>query len=228
MIKNLPYDERPREKLINQGVNSLSTSELLAIILRTGTSNCSAIQLGQRILESCVNSLYELENMTLEELCKIDGIGSSKACQIISSIELGKRIQRSNFKSRKSINSPDSIFQFFRYEIGYSRVEKFVAVFLNIKNEIIHWEVVSVGTLNASIVHPREVYNRAIKWSSAGIIVLHNHPSGNAAPSKEDLSITARLVEAGKIIGIPLIDHIIIGNEKYYSFKENNQLMDCI
>lgn len=224
MIKKLPLEERPREKLIHYGQETLSNAELLAIILRTGTSNYSAIDLAHKIIEKCPSDFSDINHLSLKELCEIEGIGPSKACQILSSIEIGRRIQRANFKSKLKISSPEAIFSFFKSEIGHERVEKFIIVLLNTKNEIIKWEIISVGSLNASIVHPREVFNKAIKNSAAAIIAIHNHPSGHVAPSKEDLNVTMRLKEAGSIVGINLIDHIIIGKAQYYSFKENGQL----
>lgn len=224
MIKKLPLEERPREKMVQYGEQSLSNAELLAIILRTGTSNHSAIDLAHKIIERCPNDFSDINHLSLDDLCEIEGIGPSKACQILSSIEIGRRIQRANFKSRSKITSPDAIFTFFRNEIGHEKVEKFIIVLLNTKNEILKWEIISVGSLNASIVHPREVFNKAIRNSAAAIIAIHNHPSGHVAPSKEDMNITMRLKEAGSIVGINLIDHIIIGREQYYSFKEHGQL----
>lgn len=224
MIKNLPYEEQPREKLVAHGVSFLSNSELLAILLRTGTRNKSAVDLGRLIVKKFGNNINELSQVTIEELCTIDGIGESKATQIISAIELGKRVKQSTALRGLKITSPSDVVQFFSMELSDSNVEKFVIVLLNTKNEVINWEIISVGSLNASIVHPREVFNRAIKRSAASIIAIHNHPSGAIEPSREDLGITKRLSESGQLIGIPLIDHIIIGKECYYSFKEQNQL----
>ncbi|MBF4694864.1 RadC family protein [Fusibacter ferrireducens] len=224
MIKKLPLEERPREKMMMYGEQALSNAELLAIILRTGTAKKSAIDVAHDLIEKCPADFSDLNQFSLEELCEIEGIGPSKACQILSSLELGRRIQRSSFKSKTKVTSPDAIFTFFKSEIGHEKVEKFIVVLLNTKNEMIKWEIISVGSLNASIVHPREVFNKAIKKNAAAIIAVHNHPSGHVTPSREDLNITMRLKEAGRIVGINLIDHIIIGHEKYYSFKENDQL----
>lgn len=224
MIKALPIAEQPREKLMNQGVSQLSVSELLAILLRTGTKNSSALSLGNKIVSKCGDDLTELHQMTLEELCTIDGIGESKACQILAAVELGKRMKQSTIMRKAKLSSPNDVVSFFSAELIESKVEKFIAVLLNTKNEVINWDVISIGSLNASIVHPREVFNRAIKRSAASLIVVHNHPSGHIDPSREDINITKRLFEAGQLIGIPLIDHIIIGRDKYYSFKEENQL----
>lgn len=224
MIKALPIAEQPREKLMNQGVSYLSVSELLAILLRTGTKNSSALSLGNKIVSKCGDDLTELHQMTLEELCSIEGIGESKACQILAAVELGKRMKQSTVMRKAKLSSPNDVVTFFSAELNESKVEKFIAVLLNTKNEVINWDVISIGSLNASIVHPREVFNRAIKRSAASLIVVHNHPSGHIDPSREDINITKRLFEAGQLIGIPLIDHIIIGRDKYYSFKEENQL----
>lgn len=221
LINNLPLIERPRERLEKFGAESLSNSELLAIILRTGSKEKSAIDLGSDVLSINESGIRYLANCTMEELKSIKGIGLSKSCQILASIELGKRISMSQISSKYKITSPSDIADIFVENMKCLDKEHFKVVFLNTKNEVITHETISIGSLNASIVHPREVFNRAIKKSSASIILLHNHPSGNPNPSKEDINITNRLVEAGKIIGIEILDHIVVGDNKYYSFKEN-------
>jgi len=224
MIKNLPSEEQPREKLVIHGAAFLSNSELLAILLRAGTRNKSAVDLGRTIVNKFGNNINELSQVTIEELCSIDGIGESKASQIISAIELGKRIRQTTSLRGLKITSPSDVVNFFNLELADSKVEKFAIVLLNTKNVVINWEIISIGSLNASIVHPREVFNRAIKRSAASIIAIHNHPSGAIEPSREDKAITKRLNESGQLVGIPLVDHIIIGKNQYYSFKEQNQL----
>lgn len=224
MIKNLPFAEQPREKMMSYGASHLSVSELLAILIKTGTRHKSAIELGNTIVSNCGEDITELSNITIEELCVIEGIGESKACQILAAVELGKRVKQTHAIRKSKLSSPSEVVRFFSAELSETRVEKFIAVLLNTKNEIINWEIISIGSLNASIVHPREVFIRAIKRSAASILVVHNHPSGHVDPSREDINITKRLSEAGQLIGIPLIDHIIIGKDKYYSFKEENQL----
>jgi DNA repair protein RadC len=224
MIKNIPFSEQPRERLITKGVAHLSNSELLAILIRTGSIKRNAIDIGKEIISSCNDDLSILGELTMEELCKFEGVGESKACQLLASIELGKRLRQVKPLRNIRMSSPSEVVGFFYAELADSKVEKFITVFLNTKNEVINWEVISIGSLNASIVHPREVFNRAIKRNAASLIAVHNHPSGHIDPSKEDVNITKRLFEAGQLIGIPLIDHIIIGKEKYYSFKEENQL----
>jgi len=224
MLKNIPYSEQPREKLINKGVSFLSTSELIAILLRTGTKRNSALDIATSIVNQYDFDLSDLHHLTIEELCQIDGIGESKACQLLAAIELGKRVKQPSVIRKTKITSPSDIVNYFSAELSALNVEKFIVVLLNTKNEIINWEIISIGSLNASIVHPREVFNRAIKRSASSILVIHNHPSGHVDPSREDISITERLSEVGKIVGIPLVDHIIIGKGRHYSFKEENLL----
>lgn len=221
LIYDLPLIERPRERLERYGVESLSNSELLAIILRTGSKDKSAIDLASEIISINEEGIRYLAKCTLEELLIVKGVGLSKACQILASVELGRRISMSQISSRYKITSPSDIADIFTQNMKCLDKEHFKVVFLNTKNEVIAYETISIGSLNASIVHPREVFNRAIRKSSASIILLHNHPSGNPKPSNEDISITNRLIEAGKIIGIEILDHIVIGDNRYYSFKEN-------
>ncbi|MDK2918024.1 MAG: repair protein RadC [Candidatus Petromonas sp.] len=221
-IKEMPKMERPREKLIRYGPHSLSNAELLAIIIRTGSREHSALELANIILSRDEKGIRFLANCTIEELSEIKGIGSSKACQIVAAIELGNRLSKSLLSKGESIRSPKDVMDIFIRDMRFLEKEYFKVVFLNTKNEIISYETISIGSLNASIVHPREVFNRAIRKSSASIILVHNHPSGNPKPSKEDINITKRLIEAGKILGIEVLDHVIIGDGNYYSLKENS------
>lgn len=221
-IKEMPENERPREKLIRYGCHTLSNSELLAILIRTGSKEHSALELANILLSYDDNGIRFLANCTVEELSVIKGIGHSKACQIIAAVELGNRLSRSRLELKRTIKSPEDVTNIFVNDMRFLEKEHFKVIFLNTKNEIIAYETISIGSLNSSIVHPREVFNRAIKKSSASLILLHNHPSGNPEPSKEDIHITKRLVEAGKIIGIEVLDHIIIGDGEYFSLKENS------
>ncbi|MBF8984319.1 DNA repair protein RadC [Lutibacter sp. B2] len=221
-IKEMSKSERPREKLMDLGVRTLSNAELLAILIRTGIKQMSAIDLASNILSQSGTGLLYLENCTVQELSNFKGIGPSKACQIIAAIELGKRLSRSSNRARMNINSPRDISNVFMEEMRYYQKEHFKIALLNTKNEIIGNEVISIGTLNSSLVHPREVFKFAIKKSASSIILLHNHPSGNPNPSTEDIKITKRLIEAGKIIGIEILDHIIIGDGIYVSLKEKS------
>ncbi len=219
-IKDLAESERPREKLLKFGVQSLSNVELLAILIRTGTKNNSAIDLSQKLLSFSSQGIRFLADCTVEELRQIKGIGISKACQIIAAIELGKRLAMSSLNNTPCIKSPLDVANIFMEEMRYYKKEYFKIILLNTKNQIIAVEDISIGILNSSLVHPREVFVRAIKKSSSSIILLHNHPSGNPEPSTEDIKITKRLIEAGKIIGIEILDHVIIGDGKYISMKE--------
>ena len=218
-IQDMTLEERPREKMILNGAGSLTDAELLAILIRTGTKQFNAIQLGKAIIEKADNIRY-LQNITIEELESINGIGKTKAVQIKAALELGNRI--ASYKPAKyKIKNPWDIYKYYMESLRYQYKEIFKVVLLNTKNEIITDVDISMGTLNSSLVHPREVFREAIIRSSNKIILLHNHPSGNAEPSKEDKSVTNRLKECGELIGIEVIDHIIIGEGIYFSFKEN-------
>ena len=218
-IQDMALEERPREKMILNGPDSLSDAELLAILIRTGTKQLNAIQLAKAIIKKADNIRY-LQDLTIEELESINGIGQTKAVQIKAALELSKRI--ASFKPEKyKIKNPWDIYKYYMESLRYQYKEIFKVVLLNTKNEIITDVDISMGTLNSSLVHPREVFREAIIRSSNKIILLHNHPSGNAEPSKEDKSVTNRLKECGELIGIEVIDHIIIGDGIYFSFKEN-------
>ena len=218
-IKNLPEEERPRERLARHGASVLSNAELLAILLRTGTKEESAISLAHRILVQ-EQGLRYLADSNVEQLSSINGIGKAKAAQIKAAIELGKRLAAFEPGADKPLKCPQDVAGLLMEEMRYLKKEHMKLVLLNVKCNLISVEEISVGSLNASIVHPREVFNPAIRKSSASIIMVHNHPSGDPSPSSEDISITARIAEAGKLIGIELVDHIIIGDGKYVSMKE--------
>ncbi|MBU5427218.1 DNA repair protein RadC [Tissierella pigra] len=221
-IKELPMTERPREKLYSHGPSALSNEELLAIIIRTGNKEDSAIDLARKILSKDNRGLAYLRDTTLQELMEIKGIGRCKAAQILSAIEIGKRLNYKEALYKVKINEPSTIANLYMDEMRYLQKEHFRIALLDTKNQIIVTEEISVGTLNASIVHPRDVFKAAIKRNSNSMILVHNHPSGDPKPSNEDINITNRLVEAGNLIGIKVLDHIIIGDNRYISFKEKN------
>jgi len=223
LIKELPETEKPREKMLKQGPSRLSNQELLAILIRTGRTNYSALDIANEVLYYDKRGLIALGNITIEELTTIRGIGPSKACQLMAGLELGKRVMDSNY-SKEKITCPDDVFQHLKMRVVHLKKEKFYTLLLDTKNQIIAVEEISTGSLNASIVHPREVFHYAIKKNAKAMILAHNHPSGHPAPSQEDKGITERLVEVGKIVGIEVIDHIILGKESYYSFKEHFDL----
>lgn len=222
-IKDLPLEERPREKMREQGAEKLSNAELLAIILRTGYREETAIHLAEKIIVQA-GGLRFLPDYTLEELQQIKGIGLAKAVQIKAALELGRRLASSFRPTTLALNSPQEVAGFLMEEMRYYRKEYFKIILLNTKNQIISLEDISMGSLNSSIVHPREIFNVSIKKSAAAIILVHNHPSGDPHPSREDREVTARLVDAGKILGISVLDHIIVGEENYFSFKEKGLL----
>lgn len=219
-IKDFPVSERPREKLERYGAESLSNSELLGIIIRTGNKDKTAIDLGTDILKLDKRGLSHLRDITMEELQTINGIGQTKAAQILASIEIGKRISYESAESRVRISSPMTVANLFMDEMRYLDKEYFNILLLDTKNQIITKEIISIGTLNASIVHPRDVFKVAIKKNANSIILLHNHPSGDPTPSSEDVNVTKRLIEVGELVGIKVLDHIVIGDNEYISMRE--------
>lgn len=222
LIKDIPQEERPRERLLRYGAQVLSDAELLAVLIRTGTRSESALVLAQRILkgDGGTSGLAYVVNSTVEELSRIKGIGKAKAVQIKAAVELGRRISAYSGRQQVIITSPLDVRDLLMEEMRFLEKEHFKAILLNTKNHVISIEDISVGSLNSSIVHPREVFKPAIRRSSASIILVHNHPSGDPTPSKEDIEVTSRLVQAGNILGISVLDHIIIGNNSILSFRE--------
>ena len=223
LIRDYPKEERPRERFLQEGPQSLSNQELLALLLRTGSKDESVLQLSNRLIQS-FEGLRLLKDASIEEMTEIKGIGEAKAIQILASVELGLRIHRLNDQDRYVIRSPEDGANYCMEEMRFLTQEHFVCLYLNTKNQVLHKRTVFIGSLNASIVHPREVFKEAFRRSAASIICLHNHPSGDPTPSREDIEVTKRLVECGKIIGIELLDHIIIGEHKYVSLKEKGYL----
>lgn len=222
-MKSLPELERPREKLLLNGAEILTVSELIAVIIRTGSREESAMTLANNLLSKTSKGIQDIATMSVEEIKEVKGIGDVKAAQIIAALELGRRVKSAKLKKVK-ITSPKDIIDYFINEMSHLKREHFNIVMLDNKNYIIQIHNVSIGSLDTAIVHPREVYKKAIKRSSSSIILVHNHPSGDTRPSKEDISITKRLHECGEILGIRVLDHIIIGNG-YFSFKEENLII---
>ncbi|NLC03516.1 MAG: DNA repair protein RadC [Tissierellia bacterium] len=221
-IKDLPLSERPREKLISYGVEALSNAELLALIIKSGNFEETAVEVAQKILSRDNRGIAYLADVSLEELMEVKGIGEGKASQILAAIEIGKRLNRIGPQDKIKISSPMVLVNLLMDEMRYLCKEYFKIAILDTKNQILAIENISIGTLNASIVHPRDVFKIAIKRNANSLILIHNHPSGDPNPSNEDISITNRLVDAGNLIGIKVLDHIIIGDNKYISFKEKN------
>ncbi|KUK82005.1 MAG: DNA repair protein RadC [Pelotomaculum thermopropionicum] len=217
-IKELPEDIRPRERLLKEGAEALSDVELLAILLRTGSRATTALDLASLLMARFKN-LHRLVDAAVEELSDVKGVGPAKASQVKAALELARRLAQFSEASRPVIKSPDDAAALVMEEMRHLDREHFRALLLNTKNQVIGTDKVSVGTLNSSTVHPRELFRNAIRKSAASMVLVHNHPSGDPAPSREDLDITRRLVEVGKIIGIEILDHIIIGDNRFTSFR---------
>src|SRR5690625_5264213 len=222
-MKDVPKSERPRERLLTYGESHLSNQEILAILIGSGTRSESVLDLSNRLIMH-FEGLKLLSDATIEELTSIKGIGNAKGVIILEAIELGRRIQQYKPAERYTIRSPEDGADYVMEDMRGLRQAHLVVLFLNTKNQIIHRQPIFVGSLNASIVHPREIFREAVRRSAASIICAHNHPSGDPAPSQEDIHVTRRLVEAGKIMGIELLDHLVIGHHSFVSLKEKGYL----
>lgn len=218
-IKELPEEERPREKLIKYGAENLTNAELLALIIRIGNRERTAVELAQDILNH-YGGIKGLNYSGISELISIKGVGKAKAVQIMAVLELSKRLATLNGEVKEVIRTPENVANLVMPELRFLTQEVFKLVLLDIKNQVLALPVISKGGLSSSIVHPREVFKEAIKKSAAAVILVHNHPSGIPEPSKDDIKITRRLIDAGNIIGIDVLDHIIIGDGIYLSMKE--------
>lgn len=219
-IKNWSEDDRPREKLAKYGAENLSNSELLAILIGSGSKGFSALDAAKELI-STAGSVYQLTSLNISKITKIKGLGNARAITLLSAIELSKRI-KTEPNNQKSITSADMIAKLYIPKFYGSKQEKFLAILLDTRKRIIKDVYISIGTLDASIVHPRDVFREAIENNTSTIILMHNHPSGSVTPSKNDLVATEMLIKSGKIIGIPIIDHIIIGGDDYLSMLEQN------
>ncbi len=215
-IKSLPAEERPMEKGLFQGMDRLSNAELLALLINSGTADKSAIALAEEVLGRG-KGIFGLRDMTAQELMEIRGIGKGKAARILASLELGKRVSSILPRDMVSIDSPQSIAVLFMEELRHLKQETFRILLLNAKGEVISTEIISTGELTSTLVHPREVFRPAVKKSAAAVVLVHNHPSGDPQPSREDIETTSRLQECGKMMGIRVIDHIVIGDGIYVS-----------
>ncbi len=222
-IKELPLDERPREKLKEKGAKNLSNEELIALLLRTGTKEESVKDLSIRLVKQLKN-FRELNSITYLDLMKIKGIKEAKAITIMAAIELGRRLATPKDLKKLKITSAENVYEHFRLKILDTKQEKLFAIFLNTKNEVINYETIFIGTQNKSLTHPREIFHAAIKNSAVRIILLHNHPTGDVTPSKEDIAFTTNIKELATMLQIPLMDHIIIGENQYFSFFDQQML----
>lgn len=220
-IKEIPLNDRPREKMAANGAAVLTDAELIAILLRTGTAEKSAIDIASEMTAD--GGLYKrLAGITrLNELTNIKGLGQAKAATVLAALEIGRRIASAKPIEKIHLSCPQDVADFLMPRLRYAAKEQFVVILLNNKNKVIGTEVVSEGSLSSSIVHPREVFAPAILHHAAAVMVAHNHPSGDPKPSIEDEEVTRLLLRSGKVLGIPMIDHVIIGDGNYYSFLEN-------
>ncbi len=220
MIKDMLDSERPRERAIKYGIKNLSNEELLSIIIKTGTKNCSVKELSNQILSKLKN-INELKNLSINSLTKINGIGKVKAIEILSSLELGKRVYFQVDKDNIKLNNSKLIYEYFKDIFINEKQENFYAIYLDAKSKLITYKLLFKGTINSSCVHPREVFKYAFLESAYSIIVIHNHPSGDPTPSSQDEEVTYMLFQIGKLMAIPVVDHIVFGKNKYFSFYES-------
>lgn len=221
-IKELPVEERPVERLINNGVENLSNEELISILLKSGSKNENVKELSLKILKE-VDNIRDLKNFSIERITKIKGIGKSKACTLLAAIELGCRINKKiDSLNDIRITNSEIVFNYFKDVVGDKKQEYFYAIYLDNKKKVIKTKMLFLGTLNYSMVHPREIFKEAYMVSATSIICIHNHPSGDLTPSKKDIELTKNLINIGKILGISVDDHLIITKDNYYSFFENN------
>ncbi len=222
-IKDLPLSERPRERLMQDGASVLSDAELLGILIRTGSRQDTAVQLAERILVE-INGLHELPRVTADEIKKVKGFGPAKAVTLLAAAELAKRLSNRFRVEAVTVSSPGDAAGLVMEEMRHYQKEHFRVVMLDTKNKVLGIEDISIGSLNTSLVHPREVFRPAIRKACASVILVHNHPSGDPTPSREDLDVTRRLCEAGKLMGIEILDHVVIGDGRYLSFREKGLL----
>jgi len=220
LIKDINKNERPRERLEQYGPSSLSNEELLAIILKTGTKDRSVKSLAIDLL-NLIEDISNLKDLNINKLQSIKGIGKVKAIELVASIELGRRIFIRKTNTKLKLNNPYDIYNYTKDVFIDKKQEYFYCLYLNSKNELIERRLLFMGTVNKSVVHPREVFKYAYLSSASGIICMHNHPSGDITPSRDDIMFTNALIETGRIQNIPILDHIIVGNDNYYSFNEN-------
>ena len=224
-ITQWPEAERPRERLLAQGPQALTDAQLLAILLRVGRQGSSAVQVGMEILDQ-IGGVTGLAQCGIEELCAIPGVGEAKVAQLKAALELGKRALAGPLTKGTKITSSRDLFNHYHPALRDLRHEIFKVVLLDAKHAIMRDATVSTGSLTLSIVHPREVFTLAVKESAAAVIFLHNHPSGDPTPSQEDRALTARLVSAGEVLGIRVLDHLVVGDGRYVSFADQGWLTD--
>lgn len=224
-IKDWPEEDRPREKLLDKGADSLTDAELLAILLRTGNGSTGESALDHaRILLQQFGGFAGIDRASTADIKAIKGIGPAKMAQLKAAVEIGRRLGRKKWEAGKSLRSSEEVFRHFHERLASQKHEIFYVVLLDNKNRKIRDVKISEGSLTASLVHPREVFNPVIRESAAAVIFVHNHPSGDPAPSPEDVEITRRLKEVGEVMGVRVLDHVVIGQERYFSFSDRGML----
>lgn len=224
-VKNWPEEERPRERLLRYGPGALSDAQLLAILIGSGEGGRSAVDVGRELMAR-FGSLSALEQAGVQELRAVRGIGPARAAELKAALELGRRFQGLSAagEDRAAFCSSGSVARYYRSKLKDLKKEQFQCVLLDTKNRLIREELVSIGSLTASIVHPRDTFKAAVRESAAAVIFVHNHPSGDTRPSQEDILLTRRLAQAGDLLGIRVLDHIIVGDREYYSFRDSGLL----
>ena len=225
MVRDLPEEERPREKLIRWGAAALSDTELLAILLRTGTSSVSVLHLAEEVLAKYQDKgLLAIMNVSPQEVASIHGVGLAKAAAIVAAVELGRRLSAKAAQKQEKIGGPEDVARYAAPLLRFEQKEHFRVMLLDVRNRVLAMPTVSIGSLTASVAHPREIFREAIRYSAANMILIHNHPSGDPTPSREDLQLTRQMMKAGEIMGIPVLDHVIIAGDGFLSIKEANCL----
>ena len=225
MVRDLPAEERPREKLIQRGAASLSDTELLAILLRTGTSSVSVLHLAEEVLAKYQDKgLVAIMNISPQEIASVHGVGLAKAATIVAAVELGRRLSAKAVQKLEKIEGPEDVARYASPLLRFEQKEHFLVMLLDVRNRVLAMPTVSIGSLTASVAHPREIFREAIRYSAANMILIHNHPSGDPTPSREDVQITKQMMKAGEIMGIPVLDHVIIAGDGFLSLKE----ADCL
>ena len=223
LIKEMPENLRPRERLLEFGAKALSDQELLAIILRTGTRNRNVIDVAHELLVKS-EELSSLREASIDELTTIEGIGQAKAIELLATIEFGRRVSQASLPRQAKIDSTMTAGKFLVSQMQHFQQEKLYALFLNTKNYVIKQKVIFIGTVNSSVAHPREIFREAVKYPTARIIVAHNHPSGDPTPSPADLIFTKRVISCGELMGVEILDHIIVAGETYISLQDTTDL----
>jgi DNA repair protein RadC len=225
MVRDLPKEVRPREKLLQYGASALSDIELLAIMLRTGTTSKSVLHLAEDVLAQYKDKgLAAIMHISPQEIASIHGIGLAKAATVVAAVELGRRLSERAARTLEKVEGPEDVARYVIPSLRFEQKEHFLAMFLDIRNRILALSTISVGSLTSSIAHPREVFREAIRYSAASVILVHNHPSGDPAPSREDIQLTKQMMKAGEIMGIPVLDHVVVAGDNFVSLKEANCL----